>query len=139
MIKRTKKSSTNQKVRNATKVTIDGIEFKSKLEAYTYNKLKDAGIKAGYETNRYTLLEKFTYKDENIRAMTYKPDFVGDGFIIECKGMITDTFPLRWKLFKWYLTRNDIQDDVYLVRNQKQVNEMIEDIKKKYDETRILN
>ena len=29
----------NKKIRNATPLTVDGINFRSKLEAFTYNKL----------------------------------------------------------------------------------------------------
>ena len=49
------KQALNKKVRNATKQEIDGIVFRSKLEAYTYQKLKEAGISAEYEQHRYTL------------------------------------------------------------------------------------
>lgn len=40
-----------------------------------------------------------------------------------------DSFPLRWKLFKHYLKRHRSKMKCYLVRNQKQVDEMIEEIK----------
>lgn len=130
MVKRTKKSA-NAKVRNATPNIVDGIKFLSKLESYCYKALKEAGIEAEYEPQSYVLLEPFKYNGESIRKMSYKPDFVGDGFIIECKGMMTETFPLRWKMFKWYLFRNKIEMDLYLPRNQKQVNEVIQQIKDK--------
>ena len=95
----------NKKVKNATVNVYEGIKFRSKLETYTYTKLKQAGIQnIEYEQNRYELLPKFQYNEENIRAMTYTPDFVINGnIIIECKGQPNDAFPLRWKLFKHYL------------------------------------
>ena len=58
---RKKSSSTNKKVKNATAITVDGIKFKSKLEAYTYNKLKENGIHAEYESTRFQILDKVTY------------------------------------------------------------------------------
>ena len=124
MIKRKKQG----KVRNATPIIIDNIHFKSKLEGYCYTKLKEAHIPTEYEPTHFTLLPAFTYDGENIRKMTYKPDFVGKNFIVECKGLITDSFPLRFKLFKRYLKQHHSTNKVYLVRNQKQVDEMIQEI-----------
>ena len=90
------------KVRNAQPNEYDGIKFRSKLETYTYKALKNAGIDAKYEAEHFLLIPKFEYNGEKIRPMTYLPDFVGNGFIIECKGMITDSFPLRFKIFKYF-------------------------------------
>lgn len=137
MIRKTKKKSSNTKVRNATKTVVNGIEFKSKLEAFCYRKLLEAGITPHYESQRFTLIEPFVFEGEKVRAMTYTPDFVDEDFIIECKGFANDAFPLRWKLFKHYLFRNEIKIDLYLVRNQKQIMEMIEIIKNKRDESKI--
>lgn len=121
------------RVKNATKVNKYGIDFKSKLECYTYEALMNAGITAKYEPKHFTLLNKFEYMGEKIRPITYLPDFLGNygkkKFVIECKGLIGDSFPLRYKLFKHYLKRHKSNRKCYLVRNQKQVNEMIQDIK----------
>lgn len=123
------KNQTNKKVRNATKTIIDGITFRSKLEAYTYKKFKEANIPLEYESKRYELLPKFEFQGKKIRAITYLPDFVGDNFIIECKGFRTDTWPLREKLFNYYLYRTSSNTKFYIVRNQKQVDELIEQLK----------
>lgn len=125
MIKKKKQG----KVRNATPIAVDGIQFKSKLEGYCYEQLKKAKIKAEYEPKHFTLLPAFTYNDEKIRKMTYKPDFVGNNFIIECKGLVTDSFPLRWKLFKYVLYILNSNYKLYLVRNHKQIDDMIIDLK----------
>lgn len=121
------------RVKNATKVDKYGISFRSKLECYTYEALMNAGITAKYEPKHFTVLDKFEYQHEKIRAITYLPDFIGQykdkKFVIECKGMITESFPLRWKLFKNYLKRHRSKYKCYLVRNHKQVDEMINDIK----------
>lgn len=116
------------KVRNATKVEKYGIQFKSKLECYTYEAFINAGIPVKYEPKHFTLIPNFEYLGEKIRPITYLPDFVGKNFIVECKGLITDSFPLRFKLFKRYLKQHHSTNKVYLVRNQKQVNEMIQEI-----------
>lgn len=117
------------KVRNATPIIVDGIHFKSKLEGYCYEQLKKAKIKAEYEPKHFTLIPGFEYKGEKIRKMTYKPDFVGNNFIIECKGLVTDSFPLRWKLFKYVLYLSNSKYDLYLVRNHKQIDEMVNKLK----------
>ena len=119
------------RVKNATKVYKYGIHFKSKLECYTYEAFMNAGIPVKYEPKHFTLLPKFTYLNENIRPITYLPDFIGRGFVVECKGLMGDLFPLRWKLFKYYLHKHHAKTKLYLVRNHKQVDEMIEELKKK--------
>ena len=124
--KRTKKEG---KVKNATPTQLDGIKFRSKLEAYTYKKLKEANIYAEYEQYRYILLPSFIFENRTVRAITYLPDFVGNNFIIECKGFPNEAWPLREKLFKYYLTNNMPNYSFYLVRNQKQVDELVKVLK----------
>ena len=116
------------KVKNATAVDAYGIHFRSKLELYTYEAFMKAGIPVKYEPKHFTLLPKFTYLGENIRAITYLPDFIGQGFVVECKGLMGDSFPLRYKLFKYYLKRHHSKMRCYLVRNHKQVDEMIQEL-----------
>ena len=117
------------RVKNATKVTKYGINFRSKLECYTYEAFMEAGIPVKYEPKYFTLLPRFEYLGEKIRPITYLPDFIGKNFIVECKGLMGDSFPLRYKLFKYYLKRHRSKKRCYLVRNHKQVDEMIKDIK----------
>lgn len=92
--KSNKKQSSN---RQGTKYKIDGIQFKSKLEAYCHTKLKEAGITAKYESKTFELLPEieFKYNDKTskrILPLTYTPDFVGSDFIIECKGYADTRF-----------------------------------------------
>ena len=140
-----KKKPINKKVRNATICRKDGIEFKSKLELYTYTKLKKANLGGEYEKHKFNLIEKFNFKNESyekhksrgnyvyakssrkIRGITYTPDFVNkkDRWIIECKGYANDQFPLRWKLFKKMINEMELKFDLYLPTNQKEVDETI--------------
>ena len=135
------------KVRNATISTVDGINFKSKLEAYCYKRLKEEHIQVDYEKYIFVLQPAFECKSESIepnkrtkkfekatkkiRPITYTPDFVSieGNWIIECKGFPNDLFPLKWKIFKWYLTQQNINTILFLPRNMKQVDEVIELIK----------
>lgn len=121
-------SKSSGRVKNATAVDKYGIHFRSKLECYTYEAFMKAGIPVKYEPKHFTLLPKFTYLGENIRAITYLPDFIGRGFVVECKGLMGDSFPLRYKLFKYYLKRHHSKMKCYLVRNHKQVDEMIQEL-----------
>lgn len=126
----------------AKKTTVDGIKFASGLEAYMYKALKKAKIKAEYEGEEFILIEGFffdidcyerTAKREfinrgrkRILPIKYTPDFVGDGFIIECKGRANDAFPLRWKLFKKWMSFNRPDTLIFKPQNQKDCDEVVE-------------
>jgi len=148
--------SKNKKVRNATPLEYKGITFKSKLELYCYKRLQELSINFTYNSVKFDLLESFVFKNKCyelikrknykkfeltnalIKGMTYTPDFVGaypsgQLFIIETKGNPNDAFPLRWKLFKYYLTTKNINADVFMPRNQKHIDEVVQIIKSKYD------
>jgi hypothetical protein len=138
-------TTTNKKIKNASRVIYDGVTFRSKLEVYCYKKLKEANIDFTYENNTYNLIPAFNYggslyepykkprttkwlfeeKDSKIHGMSYKPDFVGDNWIIECKGKANDAFPLRWKLFKYLLTQLHLNYDLYLPKNQTHIDECV--------------
>jgi hypothetical protein len=128
-----KKVSVN-KINNAKSQVYDGIQFLSGLEVYCYQQLKEHNIYVEYEPISFVIIEAFTYGNEKIRPMTYKPDFVGEEFIIECKGWMNESFPLRWKMFKYMLYRNKIIYDIYLPRKRTDVDEVIVQILKKRDE-----
>ena len=127
---------------NSKKKTIDGITFASSLEAYTYAKLIEAGLDFEYEGRTFEVLPAFRYEAEYlhstskkkemsdktgklVRAVTYKPDFVGEGWVIECKGFVPSnhSFPLRLKMFLSSLQGQNMR--VYIPKNQSQVNEVI--------------
>jgi len=123
--------SINGKIRNATPVTIDGVNFKSKLEAYCYKKLKENNIEADYEPASFTILDSFKYNGKIVRKMSYTPDFVGKEFIIECKGFANESFPLRWKIFQYFLFLNKIEYDLYIPSNTEEVDDTINKILEK--------
>ena len=133
----------------AKKVVGDGIQFQSGLEKYMYLALKKAKIKNEYEGETYTIFESFEfdnasyerqangkgdYKDrgnKKILGIKYTPDFIGKGFIIECKGRANESFPIRWKMFKRYVKDNMANVTLYKPQNQKQCDETIALILKK--------
>ena len=125
------------------KKTVDGIEFKSGLEAFMYLALKNANIQAEYEGQTYELVPSFKFKnnsyekqgngkgefknrgDKKILNLKYTPDFIGDGFIIECKGRANESFPIRWKLFKAYVHKNLPNVTLYKPQNKKECEETV--------------
>jgi len=117
-------------------VSYNGITFKSGLEKYMYKALKDANIPAEYEKHTFELLPSFTFLNDCIERqanskgdfinrgnkkvlnLKYTPDFVGDDFIIETKGRANDAFPLRWKMFKYWMTLAGDNRTQYKPQNQ---------------------
>ena len=115
----------------AKKVVYDGITFASGLEKYMYRALKKAKIKAKYEGRTYTIQSGFEFNmDSYERQSNGKGDFIGDGFIIECKGRANESFPMRWKLFKGYVNTVQPYVTLYKPQNQKECDQVIELITK---------
>ena len=126
------------------KVTYDGITFASGLEKYMYKALKEAKVKAKYEGETFVLLDGFYFENEvyerqsngkgelvnrgckRILPIKYTPDFIGEDFIIECKGRANESFPLRWKLFKKHLVDNKLYPRLYKPQNQKECDRTVE-------------
>jgi hypothetical protein len=149
----------NRKIKNAQKLVVDGKSFRSKLEVYCYQRLKEENIEFEYESTKFCLLPDFKYdaesfesyskggkwsfgeKSNSIKGVTYKPDFLNlaDGWLIECKGYPNDAFPLRWKLFKYLLSTTGLTLDLYLPKNQGHIDLCIERIKQKLINTGVLN
>lgn len=130
MRKQKKKPQTN---RGGTKLKVDGIIFKSLLEVYCYNKLKENNISAEYETHTFELIPAFTskqFQNKSIRKMEYTPDFVGKNFIIEVKGYPNERFPLVWKIFLYSLHLTNKNVKIYKPRNTKEIDNMIKELKK---------
>ena len=133
------------------KISYDGINFASGLERYTYMALKNNKLFEGYENQVFQLVENFNFRNETyekqangkgeyinrgqkkVLGIKYTPDFVGKDYIIECKGRANESFPLRWKLFKLWLTKNNIGKTLYKPQNQKEVDQtmiLIKDTRK---------
>ena len=137
--KRSKKKGPVQ----AKKISYDGISFASGLERYTYIALKKNKLYEGYESETFQIVESFQFPNisyekqanskgeyinrgsKKILGIKYTPDFIGKDYIIECKGRPNESFPLRWKLFKLWLTKNNIGKILYKPQNQKEVDRTI--------------
>ena len=142
-----KKRSKKRGPVKAKKISYDGINFASGLERYTYMALKKEKLFEGYENEVFQLIEGFNFTNESyekqangkgdytnrgskkVLGIKYTPDFTGKDYIIECKGRANESFPLRWKLFKLWLTKNNIGKTLYKPQNQKEVDRTIQLIK----------
>ena len=131
----------------AKKITYDGINFASSLERYTYMALKKEKLFEYYEGEVFQLIESFNLTNESyeiqangkgdytnrgskkVLVIKYKPDITGKDYVIECTGRANESFPLRWKLFKLWLTKNNIGKTLYKPQNQKEVDRTIQLIK----------
>ena len=138
----------------AKKVMYDGITFASGLEKYMYMALRKAKIKAKYEGETYEVFPGFMFDNESyerqangkgdlvnrggkkILGIRYTPDFIGEEFIIECKGRANDTFPMRWKLFKKLVKDKLPHVTLYKPQNQKECDKVVELILKKRNDKR---
>ena len=146
-----KKSYKRRKKRGpvvSKKTTNDGIKFASGLEKHMYSLLKQNKISTAYEGTTYTIFPSFEFEKEafercgngkgdfkdrgnkKVLAITYTPDFIGPGYIIECKGRANESFPLRWKLFKSYVQKH-LCAVLYKPQNQKECEEVIRLIKQR--------
>ena len=130
------------------KVTFDGITFASGLEKYMYIALKKAKIRADYEGATFVLQDDFKFEidsyerqangkgdmvnrgQKKIQSIKYTPDFVSSSFIIECKGRANESFPMRWKMFKKYVTHKMKHVTLYKPQNQKECDKVVELITK---------
>lgn len=139
------------RIKNVIATSVDGVNYRSRLDAFTSIELRKAGIKFDYEKEKFVLMDKFIYDGvsmekrkkkgklvydqafKSIRSVTYVPDFTNlkDGWIIEVKGLKSDVFNLKWKLFKQYLAKNNLNYELYMPGSKKQILQTIEIIKDK--------
>ena len=120
----------------AKKVIYDGITFASGLEKFMYKALKEANIEFHYEGESFELLPSFNFNtpcferqsngkgdfinrgNKKVLNIKYTPDFIGKDFIIETKGRANDSFPLRWKMFKYLMNLMNDKRTLYKPQNQ---------------------
>jgi len=132
MIKRSKKKGPVV----AKKVIYNGITFASGLEKFMYKSLKDAKIEFRYEDESFELLPSFNFNNDcyerqsngkgdfinrgnkKVLNIKYTPDFIGEDFIIETKGRANESFPLRWKMFKYLMHLMNDKRTLYKPQNQ---------------------
>lgn len=128
----------------AKKVIYNGITFASGLEKYMYKALKDAKIDFQYEGETFELLPSFQFNNacyerqsnskgdfinrgiKKVLNIKYTPDFIGSDFIIETKGRANESFPLRWKMFKYLMSLMNDKRALYKPQNQHECDKTVE-------------
>jgi hypothetical protein len=148
--KKKQEKEENKKVKNATKVVKYGIHFKSKLEVTVYETLVKEGMNPKYEPTTFVLWRgfkptakvydrknktesgSFHQETDKIIDIKYTPDFIFDyngiTVIIEAKGKVNETFPLKKKLFVSLLEKMS-KTFYFVVRTKKETLEAINIIK----------
>ena len=128
----------NKKVINATEVTVNGVKYRSKLEARCAQILKGNNISFEYEPLKIEYIPKFEYYGEKYRAAFYTPDFIVDNkYILEIKGWKTDTYRYKKKLVLLKLLKdsNYTKYRFFEIKTITQLRQWIKDYKdKKYEE-----
>jgi hypothetical protein len=141
------KRRTGKKLFNAKATTIDGVKMKSRLESSMYSLLKDSGLEFYYEKETFVIVDPFRFENESyerkannkgemidrgnkkIQPIKYTPDFTIDNddvkYIIETKGFRTETFNMRYKLFKKYITDEGLNYKLYSPHTQKECQEVM--------------
>lgn len=139
----------NKKIRNATPLEYDNIQFKSKLEKMVYQTLRENALPVEYEPKKFIIWEGFKptvpfyNKDRTTRMLkleqsklintTYTPDFVFEYnnhlIIIEAKGMENNIFPLKKKMFRKWLEEHEPKSIYFEIYTKKQLLQAIDIIK----------
>lgn len=120
----------NAKIKNATKLVVDGVKFDSRLEYYMYTLLQGAGVNFEFQ-KVYLLQEKFRYGKEAIRPITVCTDFwlPEHNLIIDTKGMQTQQGAIRYKMLKWVLFQQGLTPTIIMPKNKKECESVIEKLK----------
>lgn len=144
--------SENRKILNATSIVYNNIIFKSKLEKMAYQTLREQGFPVQYEPHKYIIWKgikptvPFYSKDKITRMLkpenkkiidiSYTPDleFIHKGYliIIEMKGALNDTYPIKKKMFRKWLEENhpkSIYFEIYTKRQLLQAIDIINNLK----------
>ena len=123
----------NKKVINATEVTINGVKYRSKLEARCAQILKENNISFEYEPLKIEYIPKFEYYGEKYRAAFYTPDFIIDNkYILEIKGFPNEVYRYKKKLVLLKLL-NDVNYTKYRFFEIKTVTQLKQWIKQYKD------
>ena len=66
------------RIKNVKATSVDGINYRSRLEAFTSIELRRAGIKFNYEKEKFLLMDKFTYEGVSIEKRKKKGKLIYD-------------------------------------------------------------
>ena len=106
----------------------NGKKFRSRLEIQTAKTLDELGIPYSYEERKIILQEGFRcqYQKNKVIGISYTPDFVIGPIMLECKGFETPEWKIKKKLLFKYLKENEPDAIFYMVKNNKQLLEALD-------------
>ena len=137
----------NKKIKNATTKELDGINFKSQLEATIYKTLVSNAITPEYEKRTFEFVPRlrptvpffnrvkkvFGLEMKPLHPITYTPDFTfeydGMLIVIEAKGFENDVYPVKKNLFRRYLEDLPQYSMYFEIRTKKELLEALRIIK----------
>lgn len=137
----------NKKIKNATTKKLDGIQFKSQLEATIYKTLVSNAITPEYEKRTFEFVPRlrptvpffnrvkkvFGLEMKPLHPITYTPDFTfeydGMLIVIEAKGFENDVYPVKKNLFRRYLENLPQYSMYFEIRTKKELLEALRIIK----------
>ena len=137
----------NKKIKNATTKELDGINFKSQLEATIYKTLVSNAITPEYEKRTFEFVPRlrptvpffnrvkkvFELEMKPLHPITYTPDFTfeydGMLIVIEAKGFENDVYPVKKNLFRRYLEDLPQYSMYFEIRTKKELLEALRIIK----------
>lgn len=124
----------NKKILNATPTEYNGVKYRSVLEADCAKVFDEYGVNVQYEPFKLTILPSFTYHGESLKSITYTPDFVGEGFIVECKGFPNDNWHDKRKWIMDFLSKNHPNIRFYEVHTTTQLRTVLKSVLNKIEE-----
>lgn len=106
------------------KTEYNGIKFDSKLELNIYKEIIERGLEVELQP-KFLLQEKFVLNGKNYRPIHYVGDFKlivnGNEYIIDAKGMETQVFKIKAKMFAYKFRKEIIK-----IKSLKQFKEWLE-------------
>lgn len=122
--------SYNRKIRNATKVEVEGVKYASRLELYAAEVFKNQNIEYDFQVT-YELQPKFKYAKESIRNISIIVDFYLPKYdvLTDTKGWQLTDSKLKHKMLKYTLHQQGKTTPIILLKNKKEVNAFVYDLK----------
>lgn len=122
-----------RKYYSTKKVKYNNLTFDSGLELYFYKLLESNNLLENLKMQEpFEIQPSFKYRGSTIRKMEYICDFylTDKKIVIETKGLLEEKAKIKHKMFKF-----KYPDHIFFMpRNQMQCREVIEEIKKIYDQ-----
>lgn len=140
--KKRKKTKTDRRLIKSKATEINGVKMKSRLEAGMFKLLKASGLDFTYEEEAFIVVVDSFFPNSSfertsagkgdfidrgnkkVQCIKYTPDFVIDKgnikYVIECKGLRTESFNMRYKLFKKHISDNNLNYKLYMPHTQKE-------------------